>query len=300
MTIFESFLSFRAFGKRLEQDILIGLSRVIVVVLAVYLVFRLQDLWQRGNLHLAGELSEESVLFWGEIGIGMLLPMVLFLTPRIRKSDTGLFFASFLVVLGFILNRLDVSITGMAHSKEYLPKWTEIAVTAGIVAAGFVLFGLAVKHLPIFPAGEIAKAPAETGRVRRVFSGALLFAIWTVLLIGIVAFLMASRRGSSAKEEGIVDRKVKLADQEMRLPPDLRLTRSAESPGQVTFSHENHLSMQKEPDCLACHDGPFRLIKGESPSPAVKMHDAISCGKCHNGKDAFAIDGECATCHGKE
>ena len=35
MTIFESFLSRRAFGKRLEGDLLRGLGRVIVVVLAV-------------------------------------------------------------------------------------------------------------------------------------------------------------------------------------------------------------------------------------------------------------------------
>ena len=34
---------------------------------------------------------------------------------------------------------------------HYMPKWTEIAVTGAIIAAGFALFGLAVKYLPIFP-----------------------------------------------------------------------------------------------------------------------------------------------------
>jgi len=61
-----------------------------------------------------------------------------------------------LVVLGFITNRLNVSITGQesAAGMHYLPKWTEIAVTGAIIAAGFALFGLATKYLPIFPAEE--------------------------------------------------------------------------------------------------------------------------------------------------
>jgi Ni/Fe-hydrogenase subunit HybB-like protein len=37
---------------------------------------------------------------------------------------------------------------------HYIPKWTEIAVTGAIIAAGFALFGLAVKYLPIFPAHQ--------------------------------------------------------------------------------------------------------------------------------------------------
>jgi Ni/Fe-hydrogenase subunit HybB-like protein len=39
---------------------------------------------------------------------------------------------------------------------HYVPRWTEISVTGAIIAAGFALFGLAVKYLPIFPAEEHA------------------------------------------------------------------------------------------------------------------------------------------------
>ena len=60
------------------------------------------------------------------------------------------------MVLGFITNRLNVSITGLesAAGMHYVPKWTEISVTGAIIAAGFALFGLAAKYLPIFPAEE--------------------------------------------------------------------------------------------------------------------------------------------------
>jgi len=61
-------------------------------------------------------------------------------------------------VLGFVTNRMNVAITGMEASSgvHYFPKWTEWAVTASIVGAGFALFALAVKYLPIFPAAEPA------------------------------------------------------------------------------------------------------------------------------------------------
>jgi Ni/Fe-hydrogenase subunit HybB-like protein len=69
------------------------------------------------------------------------------------------------VVLGFVTNRLNVSITGMEASAgmRYVPKWTEIAVTGAIIAAGFALFGMAAKYLPIFPA-EAPVKPEELAR----------------------------------------------------------------------------------------------------------------------------------------
>jgi len=42
---------------------------------------------------------------------------------------------------------------------HYVPKWTEIAVTGAIIAAGFALFGLAVKYLPIFQHAPATEEP---------------------------------------------------------------------------------------------------------------------------------------------
>jgi Ni/Fe-hydrogenase subunit HybB-like protein len=83
--------------------------------------------------------------------------------------------AAVLVVLGFITNRLNVSITGLesAAGLHYVPKWTEIAVTGAIIAAGFALFGLGVKYLPIFPVEEHHPATgAEPGVAAAVLSHA--------------------------------------------------------------------------------------------------------------------------------
>jgi len=70
-------------------------------------------------------------------------------------------------VLGFVTNRLNVSITGMETSAglHYIPKWTEVAVTGSIIAAGFALFGLAAKYLPIFPAETALAEPEKVGEL---------------------------------------------------------------------------------------------------------------------------------------
>jgi Ni/Fe-hydrogenase subunit HybB-like protein len=160
MTIFESSMSSKYFGQQLELPILQELGRVLVVVLSVYGILRFEDLLHRGVLKMLFHPGYEVYLFWLEIGLSLILPLILLSQKKIRTTAQGLYLAAVLVVLGFITNRLNVSITGQESvvGRHYIPKWTEIAVTGAIIAAGFALFGLAVKYLPIFPAeGEHKK-----------------------------------------------------------------------------------------------------------------------------------------------
>ena len=163
MTIFESSMSSKHFGRQLELPILQELGRVLVVVLLVYAILRFEDLVHRGALKLALHPGYEMYLFWLEIALGLALPLILLSRRKVRTSAGGLYVAAVLVVLGFITNRLNVSITGLESSAgmHYIPKWTEIAVTGAIIAAGFALFGLATKYLPIFPVEEAAMGTAE-------------------------------------------------------------------------------------------------------------------------------------------
>lgn len=153
MVIFESWMSAKAFHKQLELPLLQSLGRVLLVVLAFYAALRLDDLYHRGVLPMLEHSTYETELFLVEVVIGLLIPMALLASPRVRSTTGGLYLASVLVLLGFVTNRLNVSITGMegAAGVHYIPKWTEVAVTASIIGAGFAIFALAVKHLPIFP-----------------------------------------------------------------------------------------------------------------------------------------------------
>jgi Ni/Fe-hydrogenase subunit HybB-like protein len=161
MVIFESWMSAKAFHKQLEMPLLQSLGRVLLVVLGVYAVLRFEDLLNRGVLPMLQHSTYETELFFLEVVIGLLLPIALLANPRIRATAGGLYLSAVLVVLGFVTNRLNVSITGMegAAGVHYIPKWTELAVTASIIGAGFTIFALAVKHLPIFPESAAQHAP---------------------------------------------------------------------------------------------------------------------------------------------
>jgi Ni/Fe-hydrogenase subunit HybB-like protein len=163
MTIFESSMSSKHFGLQLELPVLQELGRVLVVVLGVYGILRFEDLANRGALKLAFHTGYETYLFWLEVTLALILPLGLLLQKKVRRSANGLYFAAVSVVLGFITNRMNVSITGFEGSTgvRYFPKWSELAVTGMIIAIGFAAFGLAVKYLPIFPKEELALSHAS-------------------------------------------------------------------------------------------------------------------------------------------
>jgi Ni/Fe-hydrogenase subunit HybB-like protein len=160
MTIFESTMSSKHFQRELELPILQELGRVLMVVLSVYAVLRAEDLIHRGVVKMMFQPGYEMYLFWVEILLAIILPLALLSQKKIRTKPGGLYLIAVMVVLGFITNRLNVSVTGMetAAGLHYIPKWTEAAITAAIIAAGFFLFAMAVKYLPIFPEHHEPKA----------------------------------------------------------------------------------------------------------------------------------------------
>ena len=164
MTIFESTMSAKYFGRALELHILKDLGRALMVVLIVYSVLRAEDLIHRGVLKQVLVPGYERNLFLLEILLALALPILLLAFRKVRESSGGLYLASVITLLGFVTNRLNVAVTGMEHSVapsfRYVPKWTEIAVTAAMVAAGFAIFGLAAKYLPIFEDEHQKESPS--------------------------------------------------------------------------------------------------------------------------------------------
>ena len=164
MVIFESYLSGKAFGKQLELPLLSDLARVVVVVQLVALVWRLEDLAFRGAWEHLWAPTLPAAAFAAEIVVGALVPIVLFAVPRWRRNPHTLFLGAACVVSGFVLNRLNVGITGLelGTGQRYFPSWMEVAVTMSIVAIGFALFGVACRILPIFESPK-----AQIRRLRR-------------------------------------------------------------------------------------------------------------------------------------
>jgi len=148
MVIFECSLCSRIFGRVLHLEVLQGLGRALFVALGLLLGIKLVDLMVAGELGLVFEGSVHSNLFLLENMVGIILPMALLLVPRFRRTGSWLFRIGLLAVLGLILHRFNVGLNGMAGA-PYVPHWMELAVTAGVISAGLLAFGLAMRYLPI-------------------------------------------------------------------------------------------------------------------------------------------------------
>jgi len=154
MTIVESTLSSRAFKRGLELDLLADLAKYASVVLAIYLVAKGADLVWRGAWPLLFEPTLQAGAFWVEIGLGVIVPAILFAIKPLRRQPRILFGGALLVVIfGVALNRLNVSLVGLwpYTGRIYFPSWMEIVVTLTLITLGVFAFGLAARYLPVFP-----------------------------------------------------------------------------------------------------------------------------------------------------
>lgn len=153
MVTIESYLSSRAFKREIEIHILSRLGKVSAVALMVYFVLKVEDIVNYKLFKYIFAFNYESVMFWLEFLLGVILPIVLLTNSKVRESKKWLFYAQLTTVLGFIFNRLNVSITALESYTQarYFPKWSEIVITMFIVSLGFAAFRFIAKNLPVFP-----------------------------------------------------------------------------------------------------------------------------------------------------
>lgn len=152
MVIFEATISSKVFAHRLAPDVLSGLAKAAPWVLGLYLIVKIGDLAVSGELGLLFGSSPQVILWWVEMILGVVLPLVLFSLPKIRANGRALFWTATMVVLGLILNRFNVTMLGLDITREgftYFPHWMEIAISVGLVADGLLIFWLANRFLPI-------------------------------------------------------------------------------------------------------------------------------------------------------
>ncbi len=165
MTIFESFLSSRAFGREVELPLLSEMARVIVVVLGLFFIVRVQDLMNRDAVKYVFDFSYQSMMFLIEVVLGIVVPFMMLLFRRVRTNKTGLFYSSVFVILGFIAHRLNTAITSMERWPDsmYLPSWQEVSITLGLVSFGFVAFSLVARYFKVFEQPSHREMPAKEG-----------------------------------------------------------------------------------------------------------------------------------------
>ncbi len=169
LLIIALYLCVRSLNASIEYAILEELSRVMAILLAIYGVFRAFDLARNGALPYLFAPRAESLYFWTEIVLLVILPLALLSQSRVRHNPQLLYWTCAVVTMGFMCNRLNVSITAIdaMTGARYVPKWPELALTVAVLTAGVVAFRQAVIYLDIVPKREAlprvawVEAPAE-------------------------------------------------------------------------------------------------------------------------------------------
>jgi len=175
MIIFESLLASRSFRLPPEMNLLAGLGRIVTFTLGIYAVAKIVDLTVREAWPWAFAGGTQAVMFWIEMLGGVLLPLVLFALPRVRRDPRGLFAAATLTVLGVALNRINVFLVAYRPpfaGPTYFPSVFEILLTAGLIATLVLVYRAIVMIFPVIAAPHGAGASVHVGESGRPHSQA--------------------------------------------------------------------------------------------------------------------------------
>lgn len=156
--------------KFLRRDI----ARLAAAALLAYLYLKIWD-WAATSYysHAPGTADALARLaattpytrsFWFiEVFLGGLVPVVILLNQPLRRRHGVFMIGLALAVFGVIVNRWNVTLSGLIVPPQwspgvlgnviavpYVPSWTEVAVSLGIVGYALLVFTLGVRHLPIY------------------------------------------------------------------------------------------------------------------------------------------------------
>ncbi|OQX88957.1 Ni/Fe-hydrogenase cytochrome b subunit [candidate division KSB1 bacterium 4484_87] len=158
MVIFESMWASRSLGRKPEIDVLAPLARMIPVTLGLYLIMKIVDLTIRQAWGYMFEGSLQSTMFIIEFFVGIVIPLVILLFEKARRSAKMLFWASFLYIFfGVLINRVNVFFIAYKPQyavKQYVPSIWEFLVTIGLISALAILYRAFVTIFPILPAHQ--------------------------------------------------------------------------------------------------------------------------------------------------
>ncbi len=150
MTVFEAYLSARAYRFPFEIKILSQVTKVIPYVIGLYLVLRIGELFVTGNYTYLLQGGAPAIMWFIEILVAGVIPFIYFSDAKARSDPNGIIWGAYFAIGGLILNRVNVA-TIFLDGSFYIPSWQELMVTLGLTCLGVIMFDAAVRFLPMFP-----------------------------------------------------------------------------------------------------------------------------------------------------
>lgn len=155
MVVFEATLATSSLKLDSEMKVLTPLTRITIFLLGLYMILKIGDMLVRGTYVYLFDGTAQTNAFLVELGMGVVLPWMLLLSKKVRSSRPWLFFVCTLIVLGVLINRINVFIVGYTPQLsrgDYFPSVGEFLVTVGLIATLMFIYRLVITWLPVFSA----------------------------------------------------------------------------------------------------------------------------------------------------
>jgi menaquinone reductase, integral membrane subunit len=160
------------------HDVLRKIARASGLTLLVYGYLKFWDLAAisyygstqlvTDSLSILNQQTPYNFGFWfGEIILGIITPVIIFLTPRFNRRPTTLVFGAFCAIAGIIFNRWNVTVSGLfvplsyspgvlyqGQAGYYWPSLAEWGIAAGIIGYMLLMMTLGLRFLPLFSHDE--------------------------------------------------------------------------------------------------------------------------------------------------
>jgi Ni/Fe-hydrogenase subunit HybB-like protein len=152
MIILVSILNSKSFKLKPKMPILSRMSSYVGPLLGVYLSFKIGDIVIREAFVYLGEFSLQSVMFYVEVLIGIVVPLVMFLNKKVLSSVNLLLTACGFVIFGVVVNRINnflVAYHPPYADYLYFPTIQEILVTLGCASVIILLYRYVVMNFPV-------------------------------------------------------------------------------------------------------------------------------------------------------
>jgi len=155
MVSLETMLSGKFLQHKVDKEIFYGLARGTLIVLCFYFLLKLYQLFAVASPALAFDGSVEGNMYLLEMLLGVVGPIAILSLKKMRTNINMIFSVNILVIVGVLLNRMNVCLFSMEHYNawrgfSYAPSWQEYVLSLGVVSLGVFLYKMSAKHLPLF------------------------------------------------------------------------------------------------------------------------------------------------------
>jgi Ni/Fe-hydrogenase subunit HybB-like protein len=175
LTLLATLLTSKLRHRKLIPDATkLQVARVIGYIALGYLYIKLWD-WAATSYYsqapgtadalsrLQATTPNTTTFWWLEIVLGLIVPAILLLYKGFRRDDRLIMLALGFIVMGVVVNRWNVTLSGLIAPPEwspgvlgnilvatYTPSIVEIFVSIGILGYALLAFTLGARYLPIF------------------------------------------------------------------------------------------------------------------------------------------------------